>query len=81
VNRILGASHSQDEQGKAGGKIGILNLKDVRMNSEHDICPICGKEEDWSHILKRKGTKILRYEILDKRVRNLDARVENSRMQ
>jgi hypothetical protein len=51
------------------------------MNSENETCPIWGKAEDRSHILKCKGTKVWRYEVLDKRVRNMDAGLDNIRMQ
>jgi hypothetical protein len=44
-------------------------MKGVRRNSEQGICPICSKEEQWNLILKYKGIKIWRDEILKKRFR------------
>jgi hypothetical protein len=42
-------------------------------NSEQGIWPICGKEGDWSHILRSNGTRNSRHQILDKRFRNMDS--------
>jgi uridine kinase len=38
-------------------------------------CPICHKEEDQNNILRCKGTKIWRDEVMDYRIKNTDAEV------
>jgi hypothetical protein len=37
----------------------IWKLKGVRGNIEQGICPMCSKEEDWSHIFRCDETKKL----------------------
>jgi hypothetical protein len=51
------------------------------MNNEHGICPVrvCGKEEDWNHMLRSEGTKIWRGKTLDPRFRNINAEINNER--
>jgi hypothetical protein len=39
------------------------------------ICPMCSKEETWSHILRCAGTKISRDEVADRRCRNMNAEI------
>jgi hypothetical protein len=56
-------------------------LKRGRGSNEQEICPICSEEEDWNHILRCAGTKILRNETVDKRCRD-DAEIwDDNRMQ
>jgi hypothetical protein len=38
--------------------VAIQRLKGVRRNNERGICPICGKEEDWSHVHVCERTKV-----------------------
>jgi hypothetical protein len=38
-------------------KMGILRLKGVRVNTKHGMCPMCNKEEGWSHILTCAETR------------------------
>jgi hypothetical protein len=48
-------------------------------NSEEGICPICSKEEEWNHVLRWEGRTILRDKSLDRKVRNIDAKIGNGR--
>jgi hypothetical protein len=48
-------------------KMGIWRLNCVRGNIEHGMCPMCNKEEGWSHILRCAETRSWREELVDKR--------------
>jgi hypothetical protein len=46
----------------------IFDLGDYRELGETvGICPICSREEDWSHVLGCEGTKISREKIFNQR--------------
>jgi hypothetical protein len=44
-------------------------------NTEERICSVYSKEEDWNHIQMCEGTEIWRDEVLDERVRNINAEI------
>jgi hypothetical protein len=47
--------------------MGTWKLKGVRRNIEQGICPLCNKEECWSHhILRCDETKSWREDLVDK---------------
>jgi hypothetical protein len=48
-------------------KMGIWRLKGVRGNTEQVMCPMCNKEEGWSHILRCAETRSWREELVEKR--------------
>jgi hypothetical protein len=52
--------------------MGILRLKGVRENTEHGMCPMCYKEEGWSHILRCAKTRSWREELVDKRFTSIE---------
>jgi hypothetical protein len=56
-------------------KVAVQSLKGVRRSNEQRICPICGKEEDWSHIQVCERTKISRDDIYNKRFRCIDTEI------
>jgi hypothetical protein len=47
-------------------KLGIWRLKGVRGNNEQGVCPMCHKEEGWSHILRCEETGSWREKLIDK---------------
>jgi hypothetical protein len=51
---------------KGWWKLDIWGLKEMRGNSDRGICPICKKEEGWSHILRCEGTLNQKNELLEK---------------
>jgi uncharacterized protein YprB with RNaseH-like and TPR domain len=55
--------------------MGIWRLKGVRENTEHGMCPMCNKEEDWSHILSCEGTRSWREELVDKQFTNIEPEI------
>jgi hypothetical protein len=50
-------------------------LKGVRGNTEEGICPMCNKEEGWSHILRCVKTRSWREELADKRFTNIEPEI------
>jgi hypothetical protein len=56
-------------------KMGIWKLKGVRRNIEQGICPLCNKEEGWSHILRCDETKSWRNDLVDKRFTSVDPEI------
>jgi hypothetical protein len=46
-------------------KMGIWRLKGVKGNTEQGMCPMCNKEEGWSHILRCDGTRSWGEELVD----------------
>jgi hypothetical protein len=55
--------------------MGIWRLKGVRGNIEHGMCPMCNKEEGWSHILRCGETRSWREELVDKRFINIEPEI------
>jgi hypothetical protein len=47
--------------------MGIWRLKCDRRNTNQRMCPMCSKEEGWSHILKCEGTRSWREELVEER--------------
>jgi hypothetical protein len=56
-------------------KTGICKLKGVRSNREQGICPLCNKEEGWSHVLRCDETKSCREDLVDKRFTSVDPEI------
>jgi hypothetical protein len=56
-------------------KMGIWRLKGVRGSTEQGMCPVCNKEEGWSHILRCEETGSLREELVDKRFTNIEPEI------
>jgi hypothetical protein len=56
-------------------KMGIWRLKGVRGNIEQRMCPMCNKEEGWSHILRCEETRSWRQELVDKRFINIEPEI------
>jgi hypothetical protein len=46
-------------------KMGIWRLKGAWGNTDQGMCPICSKEEGWTHILRCEETKRWRDELVD----------------
>jgi hypothetical protein len=60
------------KRGVGWWKTGDWRLKGIRENTDQVMCPICGKEEEWSHILRCKGTISWRDDLVDGRFRSVD---------
>jgi hypothetical protein len=60
--------------------MGIWKLKAVRGNIEQGICPICSKEESWSHIFRCDETKSWRNDLVDKRFTSVDPEIRIRRV-
>jgi hypothetical protein len=45
------------------------------MNTEHGMCPMCSKEEGWSHILRCEKTRNWREELVDKRFTSIEPKI------
>jgi hypothetical protein len=56
-------------------KMGIWILKCVRGNTEQGMCPMCNKEEGWSHILRCEETRSWREELVDKRFTSIELEI------
>jgi hypothetical protein len=56
-------------------RMGFLRLKGIRKNVEIEICRMCRKKKELSHILRFDGMKMWREEILDKRFWNIDPEI------
>jgi hypothetical protein len=56
-------------------KMGIWRLKGVRGNTEQGMCPLCNKEEGWSHILRCVETRSWIEELVDKRFINIEPEI------
>jgi hypothetical protein len=56
-------------------KMGIWRLNGVRGNTEQGLCPMCNKEEGWSHILRCEETRSWREELVDKRFTNIEPQI------
>jgi hypothetical protein len=56
--------------------MGIWRLKGVRRNTEQGMCPMCNKEEGWSHILRCKETRSWREDLVDKRFTSIEPEIE-----
>jgi uncharacterized protein YprB with RNaseH-like and TPR domain len=55
--------------------MGIWRLKGVKGNIEQGMCPMCNKEEGWSHILRCVETRSWREELVDKRFTSIEAEI------
>jgi hypothetical protein len=55
--------------------MGIWKLKGVRRNIEQGTCPVCNKEEGWSHLLRCGETKSWRENLDDKRFTSVDLEI------
>jgi hypothetical protein len=56
-------------------KMGIWRLRGVRGNTEQGLCPVCNKEEGWSHTLRSEETRSWREELVDKRFTNIESEI------
>jgi hypothetical protein len=56
-------------------KMGIWRLKGVRGNTEQGMCPMCNKEEGWSHILGCEETRSWREDLVDKRFTSIEPQI------
>jgi hypothetical protein len=56
-------------------KMGIWRLKGVRGNTGQGMCPMCNKEEGWSHTLRSEETRSWREELVDKRFENTEPEI------
>jgi hypothetical protein len=52
----------------------------VRGNTEQGMCPVCNKDEDWSHILRGAETRSWREEHVDKRFTNIQPKIGMGRV-
>jgi hypothetical protein len=57
----------ETRRGVGWWKMGIWRLKGDTGNTEQGMCPMCNKEEGWSHILRYEETRGWREELVDKR--------------
>jgi hypothetical protein len=55
--------------------MGIWRLKCVRGNTEQGMCPMCNKEEGWSHILRCEETRSWREDLVDKRFTSIEPEI------
>jgi hypothetical protein len=55
--------------------MGIWRLCGVRGNPEQGMCPMCNKEEGWSHILRCAETRSWRQELVDKRFTSIEPEI------
>jgi hypothetical protein len=55
--------------------MGIWRLKGVRGNTGQGMCPMCNKEEGWSHILRCEETRNLRELFVDKRFTSIEPEI------
>jgi hypothetical protein len=53
--------------------MGVLIRKEFRRENGKNICPLCIKVKEGSDMWRREGTRVLKYQILIKRFRNVDA--------
>jgi uncharacterized protein YprB with RNaseH-like and TPR domain len=60
--------------------MGIWRLKGVRGNTEQGMCPMCNKEEGWSHVLRYEETRSWREELVDKRFTRIEPEIGMRRM-
>jgi hypothetical protein len=56
-------------------KMGIWRLKGVRGYIEQGMCPMCNKEEGWSHIPRCEETISWIEELVDKRFTNIEPEI------
>jgi hypothetical protein len=56
-------------------KMVIWRLKGVRGNTEQGMCPMCNKEEGWSHILRCEKTRRWREDLVDKRFTSIEPEI------
>jgi hypothetical protein len=56
-------------------KMGIWRLNGVRGNIEQGMCPMCNKEEGWSHTLRYDETKSWREDLADKRFTSIEPEI------
>jgi hypothetical protein len=56
-------------------KMGFWRLKGVRGNTEQGMCPMCNKEEGWSHILGCEETISWGEKLVDKRFTNIESEI------
>jgi hypothetical protein len=54
---LIGAPIPEARRRIGWWKMGIWRLKGVRGNTEQGMCPMCNKEEGWSHILRCEETR------------------------
>jgi hypothetical protein len=59
--------------------MGMWRLKGVRGNTEQGMCPMCNKEEGWSHILRCKETRSWREELVDKQFTSIEPEIWNEK--
>jgi hypothetical protein len=55
--------------------MGIWRLKGVRGNIEQGMCPMCNKEEGWSHILRCEEPRSWREALVDKRFTSIEPEI------
>jgi hypothetical protein len=67
-------------RGTGWWKMGIWKLKGVRGNTEQGMCPMCNKEEGWSHTLRCDETKSWREELVDKRFTSIEPEIGTRRI-
>jgi hypothetical protein len=65
----------EDRRGIGWWKMGIWILKGVKGNTEQGMCPICNKEDGWSHTLRCGGTRSWREELVDKRFASIEPEI------
>jgi hypothetical protein len=80
-NKLYIEVYSQEaRRGIGWWKMGIWKLKGVRGNIEQGICPMCSKEEGWSHIFRCDETKSWRNDLFDKRFTSIDPEIGTRRV-
>jgi hypothetical protein len=70
----------EDRKGIGWWKMGIWRLKGVRGNTEQGMCPMCNKEEGWSHILRCEETRSWREDLVDKRFTSIEPKIRMRRI-
>jgi hypothetical protein len=66
------ACTQEARRGKGWWKMGIWRLRGVRGNTEQGMCPMCNKEEGWSHILRCEETRSWTEAFVDKRFTSIE---------
>jgi hypothetical protein len=68
-------STQEARRGIGWWKMGIWRLKGVRGNIDQGVCPMCNKEQGWSHILRCEETRSWRQELLDKKFTSIEPEI------
>jgi hypothetical protein len=75
LGKYIEVCTQEARRGVGWWKMGIWRFKDGRGHTEQGICPVCNKEEGWSHILRYEVTRSWREEHVDKRFTSIEPEI------